>query len=114
MSLSTHILDTARGLPAAGVEVTLEHAGPHGWQHLHTGYTDPDGRVRELQAALVPGVYRLHFSTAAYFERIGVSGLYPYVEIVFEVFTPLPGETMPHYHIPLLLTPNSYSTYRGS
>jgi len=112
-AITTHVLDTARGVPAAGVPVTLERrAGQGEWYGVGRGETDADGRMRSLMiegAAIVPGLYRLIFDTRRYFNAIGVRGFYPQVVIVFET---LPGEK--HYHVPLLLGPFGYTTYRGS
>lgn len=112
MGISTHILDTALGRPAVGVPVTLEMSEAGRWALLGEGLTDADGRVKALLPeghALVAGVYKVRFATEVYYERQQVQGLYPYVEIVFTV---RPGQM--HYHIPLLLTANGYTTYRGS
>ena len=112
MPISTHILDTALGRPAAAVPVTLEALEAGGWRLLSRARTDADGRCTTLlpeERKLTPGLYRIHFDTAAYYASIAVAGLYPSVEITFEVRA---GEA--HYHIPLLLTPNAYTTYRGS
>lgn len=111
--ITTHVLDTARGRPAEGIRVTLEHQKSDGhWSALGAGNTNADGRIRDLLPAdwrLDPGIYRLTFETAAYFERLGIDAFYPFVPIVFELKRP---ET--HYHVPLLLNPYGYSTYRGS
>jgi 5-hydroxyisourate hydrolase len=111
--ISTHVLDTANGKPAAGVPVRLERQDSSGkWFSLGSGQTDQDGRCAQLLpdgATLTEGVYRLTFDTANYFAKCGVDGLYPAVEILFRVRS---GET--HFHIPLLLCPNGYTTYRGS
>ena len=111
--ISTHVLDTAKGRPAAGVGVVLERAeGANRWQTLASGSTDVDGRLRTLwpeSTPLVPGVYRLVFDTARYFAAASVATFYPQVVIVFETVA---GET--HYHVPLLLNPYGYTTYRGS
>jgi 5-hydroxyisourate hydrolase len=109
--ITTHVLDTAAGRPAAGIEVTLfrEHAGS---EALATGRTNDDGRVPGLlpeARILEAGVYRMHFATAAYLEREGKDAFYPHVDVVFR----LDGSGA-HYHIPLLLAPFGYSTYRGS
>jgi 5-hydroxyisourate hydrolase len=113
MSISTHVLDTARGRPAAGVPVLLEAVwGEGGWSEVARGATNADGRVPDLvprEAALAAGVYRLTFDTGAYFRAGGEAGFYPYVVVVFEVRDP-----SQHYHVPLLLSPFGYSTYRGS
>jgi 5-hydroxyisourate hydrolase len=111
--ISTHVLDTALGLPAAGMMVVLEYAGPSGhWQTLATINTDGDGRCANLLAqdsVLQPGQYRLRFETGSYHTAQSVKGLYPTVEITVTV---RPGDT--HLHVPLLLSPNGYTTYRGS
>jgi 5-hydroxyisourate hydrolase len=105
MSISTHVLDTARGRPAADVPVTLERAGGDGWEPAGDGRTDADGRVREL-APVQAGRYRLTFDTAAY---LGEEAFYPQVAVEFRV-----AEGEERYHVPLLLSPYGYSTYRGS
>jgi 5-hydroxyisourate hydrolase len=100
--ITTHVLDISIGRPAAGVPVILE---------LGRGLTDGDGRQRELLAAgsLKEGTYRLTFDTRAYFASRKVEALYPQVSVVFEV-----RRSSEHHHIPLLLSPHGYSTYRGS
>lgn len=105
MTLSTHVLDATAGRPAVGVAVTLTAAGTA----VADGLTDADGRIAELGGQLAAGVYRLHFDTGGYFAAEGIVGFYPEVVIAFEI-TDLTG----HYHVPLLLSPYSYSTYRGS
>ena len=110
--ITTHVLDVSVGRPAAGVPVILEIERAGGkFQELSRGATDGDGRLRHLLpgGALVEGVYRLTFETAAYFESCKVAGLYRKVAIEFEV-----RDAHENYHIPLLLSPYSYSTYRGS
>jgi 5-hydroxyisourate hydrolase len=112
MGISTHILDTALGRPAAAVPVTLAFMGNGAWSLINEVATDDDGRCKHLlppTQILERGTYRIHFETAAYFERNRLQGLYPYIEIVFTV-----SDEKQHYHIPLLLTANSYTTYRGS
>ena len=112
MGISTHILDTALGRPAAEVPVTLAVMANGSWSLINDAVTDADGRCKQLLPPTPPlqaGIYRVHFETAAYFERNRVEGLYPYVEIVFAV-----SDKEQHYHIPLLLTANGYTTYRGS
>jgi 5-hydroxyisourate hydrolase len=111
LSVSTHVLDTARGRPAAGVPVTLSRRGETGaWATVGNGITDDDGRVRELsEEPLEVGDYRLEFDTAPYFKVAGISAFYPEVLVVFRVIDP----GAPH-HIPLLLSPFGYSTYRGT
>ena len=113
--ISTHVLDTALGLPAAGMMVLLEYAGLSGqWQTLTALQTDVDGRCANLlpqdaEPVLRPGQYRLRFETGEYHTAQSVKGLYPMVEITVTV---RPGDT--HLHVPLLLSPNGYTTYRGS
>jgi 5-hydroxyisourate hydrolase len=108
--ITTHILDTALGKPAAGVPVVLELRAGGAWQAVGRGETDADGRLRTLApASIAAGIYRMSFDTAAYFARIGTAGFYPEVSVVFEV-----REAGAHFHVPLLLSPFGYSTYRGS
>ena len=111
--LSTHVLDTALGRPAAGMMVHLDYAAPSGhWEKLGALQTDGDGRCANLlpqNAALQPGQYRVRFETGTYHATQAVQGLYVTVEIIVTV---RPGET--HLHVPLLLSPNGYTTYRGS
>ncbi|WP_028647238.1 hydroxyisourate hydrolase [Nocardiopsis sp. CNT312] len=109
--VTTHILDTALGRPARGVPVRLEStAGDAPWEGVAEGRTDGDGRVADLGPDRLPtGRYRIVFDTAAYFAATGQRGLYPEVAVVFEL-----AEAEEHYHVPLLLSPFSYSTYRGS
>jgi len=112
MGISTHILDTALGRPATGVPITLARLTDGKWSSLNEATTDADGRCKDLLPAnetQQPGIYRVHFETIAYYNQHQLSGLYPYVEIVFTV-----TEGEQHYHIPLLLTANGYTTYRGS
>jgi len=111
MGLSTHILDTALGRPAAGVKLGLWQLQAAGWTEIGAGVTDADGRCRTLlgEAELEAGEYSIRFETAAWYEAQGLQGLYPHVAIVFTVRDPAQ-----HYHIPLLLTANGYTTYRGS
>ena len=109
-TLSTHILDAVSGLPATGVRVALDRRDSDGWQPLGEAVTDDDGRVRDLApSGLGAGVHRLVFATGAYFTATGQTGFYPEVSVVFEVTDP--GR---HYHVPLLLSPFAFSTYRGS
>ena len=111
-AITTHVLDISIGKPAAGVPVTLEAHGSGGWKSLASAVTNADGRVRDLLPegrALAPGTYRLRFETAAYFRARGVESFYPHVEIAFIV-----QDAAQHHHVPLLLSPFGYSTYRGS
>jgi 5-hydroxyisourate hydrolase len=111
--ITTHVLDTARGRPAEGVHITLEASDGHGsFSLLGQGTTDSDGRLKTLLAeasVLRAGVYRITFDTAAYFATRGEVTFFPSVPIVFEV-----KDIKQHYHVPLLLSPFGYSTYRGS
>ncbi len=110
--ITTHVLDTSRGCPAAGVAVALERAVDFdpGWQVVARGTTDADGRVSDLLSSTPDeGRYRLRFDTGAYFSAAGEAGFYPEVSVTFTVS--LHEE---HYHVPLLLSPFGYSTYRGS
>lgn len=112
MGISTHILDTALGRPATGVRVALAFMTNEVWSPLNDAVTDADGRCKDLLPAtqhLQPGAYRIHFETALYYKQNQLEGLYPYIEIVFKV-----SAGQKHYHIPLLLAPNGYTTYRGS
>lgn len=111
MSLSTHVLDVAQGRPAEGVSVRLERKIEDGWSAETDVETDADGRA-ELSTpgtAVEPGIYRLTFDTGAYHETQGVEGFYPEASVVFRL-----AEPAEHYHVPLLLAPWGYSTYRGS
>ncbi len=110
--ITTHVLDTAVGKPAEGVPVTLEFEATGGWQLLGKGNTNVDGRIADLVAetvSLATGIYRLTFDTSAYFESRQIKSFYPQVSVVFKLEHP--GQ---HYHVPLLLSPFGYSTYRGS
>jgi 5-hydroxyisourate hydrolase len=110
--ISTHVLDLALGRPAHEVPVRLERREPSGWRVLASQRTDQNGRCAQLLPdvePLLPGLYRLTFDTASYFDAQKVVTLYPVVEVTFEV---QPGETQ--FHIPLLLNANGYTTYRGS
>jgi 5-hydroxyisourate hydrolase len=113
VAITTHILDLARGKPAADVPVTLEKGtGVGEWHVVGRGRTDADGRLRTLMAEgvpLDPGLYRLVFDTRGYLETYTGRAFFPTVNVVFEIAS---GES--NYHIPLLLSPFGYSTYRGS
>ncbi len=106
MSLvTTHVLDTVTGLPAAGMPVVLEGGGVHA-----EGRTDDDGRLRDLGPdRLEPGIYRIRFATWEWFLGQGRESFYPEVVVTFAV-----TESDEHLHVPLLLSPYSFSTYRGS
>jgi 5-hydroxyisourate hydrolase len=111
--ITTHVLDTSAGRPAAGVAVKLEvRMTDRGWVTLAERKTDEDGRARDLMAdgsKLDAGTYRLTFGTNAYFAARDVSTFFPEASVVFEVRDP-----SKHHHVPLLLSPFGYSTYRGS
>jgi 5-hydroxyisourate hydrolase len=111
--ITTHVLDTSVGRPAAGVAVHLERADADDcWETIGRADSDADGRVRQLVpegATLAGGVYRLIFDTAAYFRRSNTPTFYPHVIVVFEIV-----DTTAHYHVPLLISPFGYSTYRGT
>ncbi len=100
--ITTHVLDTAQGRPASGVPVRLEQRAGSGWSLVGQGVTDADGRLKTLGGGGA-GVYRLTFDTK------GRSAFFPEVSIVFEIV-----DASAHYHVPLLLSPFGYSTYRGS
>jgi 5-hydroxyisourate hydrolase len=107
MGISTHVLDTAAGRPAAGVAIRLERQEAGGWQAVGDGRTDEDGRLKSLTppGPAPHGVYRITFDTRGY---LGDAAFFPEVQIVFVV-----GDDR-HHHVPLLLSPFGYSTYRGS
>jgi 5-hydroxyisourate hydrolase len=119
-AITTHVLDTARGRPAAGVAVVLERQvratmgeqGAQGWERVGRAATDDDGRARTLlppDARFEAGIYRLTFATGLYFKAQGLAAFYPEASVTFEV-----TDAAQHYHVPLLLSPFGYSTYRGS
>lgn len=110
--ITTHILDIAAGSPAQNVPISLHAQEGEGWREVGAGRTNEDGRIPDLCAAgevLPAGTYRMHFDTAAYFESRGDAVFYPWADVVFSI-----GGDGQHYHIPLLLSPYGYSTYRGS
>ena len=106
--ITTHVLDTAKGCPAEGIPVLLEYKETeNNWQKVAQGHTDSDGRIMEwMDAEIKVGVYRISFETDAYHQG---NGFFPSVSINFQINQP--GG---HYHVPLLLSPFSFSTYRGS
>jgi 5-hydroxyisourate hydrolase len=111
-SITTHVLDTSLGRPAEGVPATLEVEAAGGWKLLGKGTTNSDGRITDLTSQdtqLTAGVYRLIFDTGRYFAAQQLKAFYPQVTIVFRI-----EDTSQHYHVPLLLSPFGYSTYRGS
>lgn len=104
ISISTHVLDTGSGEPASGVEVVLQRRADEEWVEVNSAATDDDGRITGLGYDLTPGAYRIRFDTGGYGNRF-----YPEVVVAVEL-----DDSSDHYHIPLLLSPFGYSTYRGS
>lgn len=110
--ITTHVLDVAAGRPAAGIEVKVYERNRHGeWRDRGKSVTNHDGRAEGLFGSngLEASIYRLRFEVADYFERQGTPTFFPFVDVVFQVVDPAAG-----YHVPLLLSPWGYSTYRGS
>ncbi len=107
-AITTHVLDTFLGKPGAGISVRLEKQDSSGWVQMSAGSTDVDGRCRNLAPNAEPGIYRLTFATGDYLERAGRKSIYHEISITFRCGTDA------HYHLPLLLSDNSYTTYRGS
>ncbi len=109
--ITTHVLDTATGAPARGIRITCDKMKGDAFEELASGVTDADGRITDLLSpkSLESGTYRMTFHVGAYHESKGVKGFYPEVAVVFEI-----EQTDEHYHVPLLLSPFGYSTYRGS
>lgn len=109
--LTTHILDTTLGRPAAGVQIVLYQQNQAEWKEIVRGFTNQDGRITDWlpKDELLPtGQYKLRFETGEYYKQSMISSFYPFVEVVFAITDPS------HYHVPLLLNPFGYSTYRGS
>lgn len=109
--LTTHILDTSKGRPAAGVPVFLYRQQPEGWLEIAASLTNEDGRIPGWlgkDTVLPPAVYKLRFEVKEYFSQQGLIAFYPFIEVVFAI------NGAEHYHVPLLLSPFGYSTYRGS
>ena len=107
-AITTHVLDTVLGEPAAGVAVRLEMRENDTWDTAAESATDADGRCRDLTQDADRGLYRLTFGTGAYLARMGRTSIYPEISVTFVC----DGEA--HYHLPLLLSDNSYTTYRGN
>jgi len=110
--ITSHILDTSAGRPAAGVKINLSQQKGPDWISLGSALTNNDGRVSDFtgnDAILAGGIYKLTFELSDYYSNLGQSSFYPYVDVVFEIDAD--GQ---HYHVPLLLNPYGYSTYRGS
>ena len=110
--ITTHVLDTSQGMPAEGIKISLQKPiDEDQWETITSGTTNSDGRIADFLAddqVIAPGIYRMLFETKAYFEQSQTRSFYPYVGVVFEIFD------TEHYHVPLLLNPYGYSTYRGS
>jgi 5-hydroxyisourate hydrolase len=109
--ITTHVLNTSEGSPASGMKINLYFMGKDIWELAGSSISDKDGRISDLlpdDKTTEPGVYRMVFDTGDYFKELGVYCFYPVVEIFFEV------SGKEHYHIPLLISPFGYTTYRGS
>jgi len=109
MSLSTHVLDAVRGAPARGMGIRWERRTSRNWEPVAEAVSDGDGRVSTWDAATTQGVHRLVFASGDYFAEQGGATFYPEVVVVFEI-----TDADAHHHVPLLLSPFAYSTYRGS
>ncbi len=109
--ITTHVLDTAKGKPAEGISIILDQQKGDEWIEIANGVTNKDGRIANLlqkDATVAAGIYRMRFFVKDYFDAIKEKSFYPFVPVVFEI------KSNEHYHIPLLLSPFGYSTYRGS
>lgn len=109
--ITTHILDTSIGKPAKGVHIHLEQNTFGNWSEISSGITNDDGRISDLlskEIKLAHGIYRMIFDVKSYFEKQNIKSFYPSVTVEFEITEDS------HYHVPLLLNPFGYSTYRGS
>jgi len=107
-AITTHVLDAVLGRPAPGIGVTLEVWENETWENAAESATDSDGRCRDLTQDADAGLYRLTFATGAYLARMGRTSIYPEISITFTY------DGVAHFHLPLLLSDNSYTTYRGS
>ena len=109
--ITTHVLDLSNGKPAAGIRVTLARVDDSARVPIGAGVTDPDGRLRDVapQASIGAGTFELTFETGAYFRARGVEAFHPRVTVVVEI-----ADATQHYHVPLLVSPFGYTTYRGS
>jgi 5-hydroxyisourate hydrolase len=110
--LSVHVLNLETGVPSAGIQVTLEQHSGNQWQALGQGVTNEQGRIAALfpeKRSFAPGEYRVVFKTGDYYRKVGHDTFFPEIPVIFEV-----KDTGQHYHIPLLLSPYGFSTYRGS
>ncbi|XP_067905349.1 5-hydroxyisourate hydrolase isoform X2 [Heterodontus francisci] len=109
--LTTHILNTVQGVPAAHVAVSVFRLENKAWREIARGVTNIDGRCPGLLTSdtFVPGIYKMKFTTEEYWQSLKIASFYPYIEIVFNI-----SDASQKYHIALLLSPFSYTTYRGS
>ncbi|XP_039619509.1 5-hydroxyisourate hydrolase b [Polypterus senegalus] len=111
--LTTHVLNTANGIPAAHLSLSIHraHSDHSEWNFISTGITNSDGRCFNLLTSetFTPGIYKIRFETGDYWSKLGEVSFYPYVEIIFNITDPTQK-----YHLPLLISRFSYSTYRGS
>ena len=107
-AITTHVLDVVLGKPGAGIRVTLDQQQNETWVRVNETLTDSDGRCRTLAPDAQPGTYRINFATGQYLADRGRSTIYPEITITFEFSSDA------HFHLPLLLSDNSYTTYRGS
>ncbi len=109
--ITTHVLDTSLGIPAIGISARLEYSFDEGWQAIASGATNADGRITDWlpPGPATAGSYRIEFDTQRYFHQSGTETFFPKVVIEFAI-----TDTDRHYHVPLLLSPFGYSTYRGS
>jgi 5-hydroxyisourate hydrolase len=109
--LTTHILDTTKGKPAQNVTIILYKNNNNNFVEIASGITNADGRIPDLlpkELLLENGIYKIKFDTQSYFDSQSIPTFYPFVEIIFTI------NSTQHYHVPLLLNPFGYSTYRGS
>jgi len=109
--ITTHILDTTKGRPVPDVAIMLYSYANDIWTEMVQGKTDENGRITDLlpvEKILEKGIYKLRFETKDYFDKQGMQTFFPFIEIVFNI------QSSEHYHVPLLLNPFGYSTYRGS
>ncbi|CAB4056509.1 uraH [Lepeophtheirus salmonis] len=109
--LSSHVLDTSKGCPAEGIKIKLFKQKDHDWKLIGEKITNQDGRVSGFLGweDFNAGLYKLHFEVSEYFDKTKTEAFFPYVEIVFKIKDP-----ESHYHVPILLNPYGYTTYRGS
>ncbi|HEV7966533.1 MAG TPA: hydroxyisourate hydrolase [Candidatus Acidoferrales bacterium] len=110
-AITTHVLDTSRGRPAADVKVELHKKSGEDWKSIGVGHTDATGRCNSLlgETLLAAGTYRLMFHAGAYFQALRLESFYSDIPVIFDVH-----DATTHYHVPLLISPFGYSTYRGS